>query len=298
MNISSIDLNLLHVLHAVLTDLSATKAAKRLHVTQSAVSNALARLRTVFGDPLVVRTARGLAPTPRALSLRPDLDRVMAEVAALVDPRVRFDPATTTREFCLSCPDYLGSVLVAPLSERLSERAPNAKLAVVALEQMVATQGLASTVDVHVGMPPRIAAGCRSRTLFDDRFVCVVPARGAKRTRFSVAEYVAARHMRISVLGSRTDPIDVALAAKGYERNVVLTVPFFASAAAIVERTGYVATLSRRLAENQARSFRVALREPPLALGVRASRMVWHERTEADPGARFFRKLVEEVAAG
>src|SRR5436190_24162996 len=97
-NISNVDLNLLLVLHTVLEEASATRAARRLHVTQSAVSNALARLRAIFEDELVVRERHGFTPTPRALELRPRLDALVREASAVLEAPARFDPRTSTRE--------------------------------------------------------------------------------------------------------------------------------------------------------------------------------------------------------
>ena len=300
MNITDIDLNLLHVLHAVLDEGSATRAAKRLHVTQSAVSNALARLRQSFGDPLVVRSSRGLAATPRARALQPELAAIMGSVGKLLSVPARFNAAVTTREFTLACADYCTAILGPALAELLQARAPLATLRLVPLEQLAGTEGLATNIDLHLGMPPRIPAGCRSAALFQDSFVCMLqkmPGRGGAK-RLSLGEYVQALHLRVSVLNSARDAIDVALAKRGLVRKVALTVPHFSMVPLMVERAGYVATLSRRLAETQARRFDVALLEPPLSLGKRPTRMVWHERTEADEGARFFRRLVQEAAAG
>jgi DNA-binding transcriptional LysR family regulator len=297
MNMSTIDLNLLHVLHAVLQERSATRAAKRLRVTQSAVSNALGRLRQLFGDPLVVRTARGLAPTPRALALQPELVAVMAALSGLVSGDAGFDAATTTREFTLACADYCGVMLAPALAALLRDRAPGATLRLVTLEQLIGTEGLASNIDVHVGMPPRLPSGCKWTPLFADRFVCLVRAgRGTPGTRMPLKEYTRAMHVRVSVLGSTVDPIDIALREKRSSRRIALTVPQFSIVPGIIERTGYIATLSRRLAEFQAENFDVALREPPVSLGEKVTRMVWHERTDIDEGARFFRALVREVA--
>jgi DNA-binding transcriptional LysR family regulator len=295
-NISAVDLNLLHVLHAVLAEGSATRAAKRLHVTQSAVSNALARLRQTLGDPLVVRNSRGLSATPRARELEPELAAIMASVGRLLDPRANFDPATTNREFTLACADYCTAILGPALAELMHVHAPLATLRLVTLEQLQGAEGLASNIDLHLGMPPRVPSGCRWSALFQDSFVCMVP-RGRKRPakRLGLQQYLRASHVRVSVLNSTRDAIDVALAKIGHARKVALTVPYFAVVPSIVERTGYIATLSRRLAETQARRFDVALLESPLQLGKRPTRMIWHERNDADPGARFFRRLVQEA---
>jgi DNA-binding transcriptional LysR family regulator len=295
-NISGIDLNLLHVLHVVLQEQSATRAAKRLHVTQSAVSNALGRLRLVFADALVVRNARGLSPTPRALALQPTLAGIMASVDGLVSSERHFDPSTTTRELTLACADYFSVGLAPRLAQLLEQRAPLARLRLFTLEQLSSSENLATTVDVHVGMPPRIPSGCRSATLFDDRFVCMVRREHRKASpRFTLKDYLAATHVRVSVLGSTQDPIDVALEARGHSRRIALTLPHFSVLASVVELTGYVATLSRRLVALQSRRFDVSLRDPPISLGSRPTRMIWHERTEADEGARFFRQLIKDA---
>jgi DNA-binding transcriptional LysR family regulator len=297
-NIESLDLNLLHVLHAVLLEKSATRAAKRLHVTQSAVSNALARLRVTLGDPLVVRNARGLSPTPRARELEPELAHIMRSLQALVSGGGQFEAATTTREFTLACADYCTAILGAALAELLRQRAPGAKLRFVPLEQLASTEGLATTIDLHLGMPSKVPSGCQSAALFDDSFVCLLKKRQKPPPRrLSLKKYLAARHVRVSVLSSTRDAVDLALAKRRLARNVVLTVAHFSVVPMMVERGDYVATLSRRLAQAQTPLFDVVWCEPPISLGKRATRMIWHERTDADPGARFFRQLVRDAAA-
>lgn len=298
MNIEQVDLNLLPVLHAVLSERSATGAAKRLHVTQSAVSNALARLRHVLGDPLLVRSARGLVPTPRALELQPGIEQIMRSLRTLVSEREAFDPTTTTREFTLACADYCTTILSARLVELLRKRAPAARLRFVPLEQLAGSDGLSSNIDVHLGMPPRVPSGCHSATLFEDSFVCMLKADGKAPKKLKLKDYLNASHIRVSVLNSASDPIDRALAKRRLSRNIAITVPHFSVVPMMVEHGAYIATLSRRLAEAQARLFEVRLCEPPFSLGKRSTRMLWHERSEVDPGAKFFRDLVRDAAGG
>ena len=295
-NIEQIDLNLLPVLHAVLSERSATGAAKRLHVTQSAVSNALARLRHALGDPLLVRSARGLVPTPRALALQPGLEQIMRSLRSLVSERDTFDPSTTTREFTLACADYCTTILGARLLVLLRTRAPAARLRFLPLEQLAGSDGLSSNIDVHLGMPPRVPSGCRSATLFEDDFICMLKADGKAPKKLKLQEYLQAKHIRVSVLNSTSDAIDRALAKRRVSREIALTVPHFSVVPLMVEHGGYIATLSRRLAETQARLFNVTLCEPPLSLGKRSTRMLWHARSEVDPGAKFLRDLVREAA--
>lgn len=296
-NITRIDLNLLPVLHAVLSERSATGAAKRLHVTQSAVSNALARLRHVLGDPLLVRSARGLVPTPRALALQPGLEEIMGSLRTLVSEPETFHPATTTREFSIACADYCITILGAKLVELLRIRAPEARIRFVPLEQLAGPNGLSSNIDVHLGMPPHVPSGCRSASLFADAFVCMLKADGRAPKKLTLREYLQAKHLRVSVLDSTSDAIDRALAKRRVARNIALTVPHFSVVPMMVEHGGYIATLSRRLAETQAHLFEVKLCEPPFSLGKRSTRMLWHERSDVDPGAKFFRDLLREAAA-
>jgi DNA-binding transcriptional LysR family regulator len=265
-------------------------------VTQSAVSNALSRLRQIFGDPLVVRNARGLTPTPRAERLAPQLEELMRSLGAIVKDDERFDATTTERRFTLACADYCTAIFGARLAALLGQKAPRAELRLLPLEQTSFGEGLASDVDLHVGMPPTTPSGCHSATLFDDSFVCLIQKRPGAPKKLKMPEYLASRHVRVSVLGSTRDAIDRALEQRGHRRQIALTVPHFSVLPLIVERTGYVATVSRRLARAHAARFDVLLCEPPLSLGSRRARMVWHERTHRDPGARFFRQVVLEAA--
>ncbi len=133
--------------------------------------------------------------------------------------------------------------------------------------------------------------------LFDERFVCLTrKERGVDGRRMGLRAYAAAEHVRVRVLDSARDPIDTALEARGITRNVALTVPHFSLVPLVVLRTGWVATMSERLARLYAGFLPLALRPPPFSLSARPVQMLWHERTHEDPAARFFRALVLEVS--
>jgi DNA-binding transcriptional LysR family regulator len=296
-NIGAVDLNLLVVLHVVLEEQSATRAARRLHVTQSAVSNALARLREQLHDPLVVRHSRGLAPTPHANALRPQLSRLVSDALAVFEPPARYAPQTSRREFRIACADYCGVVLLPRLFELLQARAPQSTLRLVPLEQL-ASGGLARDIDLHIGMPPNLPKGCHTQALFKDEFVCLLRReRGTStRGRMSLQQYLARPHVRVSVLDTASDPIDQLLAQRGLARQVALVVPHFSVVPHVVARSGCIATLSRQLAQAYAQDTRLCVRLPPIAMPARALQMIWHERSAADEGAHFLRDLVVEAA--
>jgi DNA-binding transcriptional LysR family regulator len=296
-NIGAIDLNLLLVLHVVPEEQSATRAARRLHVTQSAVSNALARLRELLQDPLLVRHARGLAPTPHANALRPQLARLVQDASAVFEPPVSFAPHKSTREFRIAGADYCGVTLLPRIFELLQARAPLATLQLLPIEQLM-NGGLARDIDVHIGMPPSVPKGAHSLALFEDEFVCLTrSAHGAApRPRMSLKEYMAHTHVRVSVLNTTSDPIDQLLSERGAARRIALTVPHFSVLPHVVAQTGAVATISRQLALSFAADARLAIRTAPLAMHTRALQMIWHSRSDADEGGKFLRALVKDAA--
>ncbi|WP_437939665.1 LysR family transcriptional regulator [Sorangium sp. So ce341] len=299
MNLSRVDLNLFLVLHAVLEERSATQAARRLHVTQSAVSNALARLRHIIGDPLVVRGGRGLVPTPRALQLRPLVDAAVSQLQAIIDARQCFDPAQSTRQFTLACGDNHAADDVPGIVEELSRRMPRASLRVVTAEHAIASNGLA-TGDVDAAIVPRGVAAESDRfsqELYMEDVVLVVGQqhprvrRGVNRELFN-----SLKHIDILIAQGRPGIghriAERHLAEHGLRRDVVLAVPHFFTAAAVAARTDYVVGMPRRAAERFCALLPLRIVDSPLH-GLRMLMdLVWHARTHADPETRHFRNVV------
>lgn len=298
MNLSEVDLNLFVVLQTVLKEGNATRAAARLHVTQSAVSNALTRLRRVFGDPLVVRVARGVVPTPRALELAPQLDAALDMLRALVASDAGFDPSQSSRRFTVACSDAVEFVVVPRLAALLERSMPKASLRVVTIDHMVATNGLASgEVDLLVGIPPSIPAGCTAEGVYEDAMVCIV-RRGHPTIRSStltLQAYVDAAHVEVALFGIPDSRVDVALARQQRVRRVTVSVPHFIAVPTVVSRTNAVATLSRRLALALAPARTLRMLRPPVELPQLHVQQVWHARAASDPGTRHLRKLVRQA---
>lgn len=300
MNLSTIDLNLLLVLSIVLEEGSATRAARRLHVTQSAVSNALARLRELLGDPLVVRSARGLVPTPRARELAPLLATAVAQLQAVVDGTAAFDPATCTRTFSLACADGQQLADLPLIARALRGEMPRAKLRVVSIDTLLATDGLA-TGEVDASISPTLAhAGLLNTPLYEEDAVGVLrrghPFRGKTLTReaFSRIPHVDL-HIAMGRPGVGNVRAERAFRAAQVERIVAMSVPSFAAAAMVVASTDDLVCMPRRVATLLAEQLPLRLVElplPPLALEMS---LVWHARTDRDPAAQHFRALVVRV---
>jgi len=299
-NLSAIDLNLFLVLHAVLEERSATRAAARLHVTQSAVSNALARLRQLLGDPLVVRSGRGLVPTPRAEQLAPLLRDATERIALAIDQR-GFVPEESTRTFTIALADSHQACEVPRIARAFATRLPKAKLRVVSADYLAATDGL-TIGDVDVAFAPEqvVQPGLRSARLFEERAALLVrrghPRVGRRMTR---ALFNELPHIDVHVVLGRAGT-GHRVAQRGFEqarvrRHVVLTVPYFMTAAFAAAETDCVAALPDRLAALCVRLLPLKQVAAAFPLPSLTTVMVWHERTEADPGARLFRDVVAKA---
>jgi DNA-binding transcriptional LysR family regulator len=301
MNLSSVDLNLFVMLHVVLEERSATRAAKRLHVTQSAVSNAIARLRAVLGDPLVVRSGRGLAPTPRAEELAPVVAQAVAQLQLAIDRGAAFVPEASERRFTLALSDNHQTSEGARIAEVFARNLPRASLRVVSSDYLVATDGLA-TGDVDAAFSPSVmqTPGVRTRPIFEEQ-ACLVVRRDHPRVRGKLTPklFNELPHIDVEVVLGRTG-VGHRLAEQhwkgaGLERNVAVTVPYFTTAAMIASRTDCIAGLPSRLARVLCKHLPLKVATATFPMPKMGMSLAWHERTDADPGARYFRDLVAKA---
>jgi len=297
MNVSSVNLNLLVALHALLSERSVTRAAARVGITQSAMSNALQRLRVLYGDPLFQRAGRGIVPTARALLVAPRLRDGLALLGETLAPTA-FDPATARRRFVLAASDYVEFVLLPPLLRELQEKAPGIRLEVKPWGLHEVPPDLATgDVDVMLGYYGRLPPRHHEQILFEDRYVCIVrkghPVVGSKLT---LARYVALEHVVVSQAKGGVASVDVALAARGLERNVAVRVSHFLMVPRLVARTDLVAAIGWRAVEPFVKTFGLQVHTPPLSLTAGRIGQVWHTRQLADPAAAWLRATIAAVA--
>jgi DNA-binding transcriptional LysR family regulator len=295
--LAGVDLNLLVALDALLEAENVTRAARRIGLSQSALSSALGRLRHLFGDPILVRAKGGMAPTPLARRMREPVRRALDEVAGMLRPAGPFDPRTPHR-FRIAVTDYVGLVLLPAIAARILRAGPAIDLEVRTLDDwnLPADELDRGALDLAVSffrdVPPRL----RAEHLFDESFVCAVrrghPAVGR---RLGLRQYTALPHLLVSPRAGVTGTVDAALAARGLSRRVAVTVPHFAVAPAVLGRTDCVATLAERVARVGARMASLRLLAPPLPLPTFAVQMVWHPQTAADPAATWLREQIRKA---
>lgn len=294
--LSAIDLNLLVVLRALLTERHVTRAAARVGLSQSATSHALSRLRELYGDPLLVRSGRALALTPRAARLLPALERGLGELGSALAGEPEFEPSNARRTFTLGTSDYLQALIVGPLLRGLATIAPGVDLTVVVFPN--ARELIESgEIDLVLTVSSQEMHGWRHEPLFDDGFVCMVRRDHPRiRKRLSLDAYLAQRHVVVAPGGTPGSLVDTALARRGLERRIALRVSNFLIAPVVVCETDLVNTMPARLARQLAKTYPLRLLEPPLELPEFEFSMLWHPRLDHDPAQRWLREFVAGVS--
>jgi len=289
-NLAAIDLNLLVALDALLREENVTIAGQRIGLSQPATSHALARLRELLGDELLVRTGRRMHRTALGHQMMPTVHRLIGELEATLLPRRDFEPSTSQRRFRITANDHAGAVVLPALFERVRAAAPGVQLDVLpqagAPPDQLATGELEAAIGTFLGVTPPLV----ERVLFREGFACVM-RRDHPRGRLTLRSYLELDHLVIASPGYGPGVVDVALDARGLARRVAMRVPHFLVAPAIVARTDLVLTLPRRvLAVAGERRLRVS--KPPLPLSEFAVQVVWHRRSDGDAGATWLREQI------
>ncbi|MGE0798650.1 MAG: LysR family transcriptional regulator [Lautropia sp.] len=294
MNLRTVDLNLLVVFDRLMRARSVNGAAAELSLTPSAVSHALARLRALFNDELLVRGPDGFHPTRRALDLHSNLGDTLQRIERAIGDLTGFEPAASAREFKLHLSDYVGGLLLPPLCARLRAIAPAVKL-VVERHFSVTERPDPDALQVRVGWMPHLA-GYQHEVLLDDAYVVVMrddhPAAAAE---LDAAGYAALAHVRVSPAALGTSAIDDALAKRALTRDVAFTVANWLEAVRIVERTDLVAAVPRPWLALEDRLNRLAQRPLPLPEVRFVVEHGWHPGKDLDAGHRWFREQVKRV---
>jgi DNA-binding transcriptional LysR family regulator len=292
------DLNLLVTLDVLLEEGSVARAARRLKLSPSAMSRALARLRAATGDPLLVRAGRGLVPSPRALALREQVARLVDDAEAVLRPAATLDPAHLARTFTLRTSEGFVETFGPALIARTEKEAPRVRLRFVPKPNRESGPLRDGTVDLETGVVGAMTGPeIRTQALFRDRFVGVVrESHPLARGKMTAARYAAGRHISISRDGPDRGRIDEALTSLGLERDIAAIVGGFSTAIALARSTDLIASVPER----HTRTLRTGLHSfaLPIPLSDFTISMLWHPRQDADPGHRWLRACVRSVCTG
>jgi len=295
-----INTNLLVALETLLRERSVTRAARQVGVTQSAMSNMLAQLRDMLGDPLLVRAGRGMEPTPVALELAGDLRTGVEAFARVLSGTHGFDPATSTEQLTLALSDRIEAILFAPLIAELREHAPGLSLQVVPYSDIVPPAALARDIDLFVGVmagPEFDPHPLHHEALLAEGLATIVSRDHPRvRRRLTLKAFCALDHVLVTERRGATGIVDSVLAQQGLSRRIALRVPRHTLVGDLIAGTDLIATIDGRIAQRFAESLGVRVFPTPVPLPKGTFAMMWHDRTHADPARIWLREQLQRVA--
>ncbi len=290
-DISQLDTKLLLAFDALMDERSVTRAAGRLGLTQQGLSGKLHRMRELFSDPLFVREARGVVPTPRAEELAPRIKTALAGLENVFETK-GFDPTVAEGTIVVAAADYALSTVVGPLFKEFRRVAPKVRLAVMPLNTETLNEQMRSgRVDFALTIPSLAPQKSYTRAIFQERYLCAVRAdHPFANTNVDLDAFCDCEHLIVSPYkGDSTGPTDLALARIGRARRIGLVIPSFEVAGAVLEQTDLMAVLPERTLATKTRNLHVFL--PPLDIKGFTLMSVWTERVQEDPLHSWFREL-------
>ena len=299
MELKDIDLNLLVVMQQMFKARSVSRVAEQLGLSQPAVSNALARLRKLLGDPLFVRTPAGMLPTPLAQQFAEPLAQALATLHGALNQRAAFAPAHSERVFTIGMTD-IGEIYFLPtLMNALARAAPGVALSTVRNTAVNLKEEMeAGHVDLAIGLLPQLKSGFFQRRLFTQRYVCLFrKGHALDKRRVSLREFSAAEHVVVVSPGTGHGKVDEVLERAGIRRTVRLTVPHFVAVGHILRHTDMVATVPERLAQALVEPFGLAYSAHPATVPQIAIKVFWHAKVHKDAASQWLRTLVFETFA-
>src|SRR5215469_6195992 len=298
MNIKTIDLNLLVVFHSLMTERSVTKAASSVGLSQPAVSNALARLRSHLGDKLFVRSRRTMVPTPRALELAPEIAAALNHLRAALQPS-GFSPESSKATFRLATTDEVETSLFPALMRTLQVSAPGVSVSCSRIQGLysVPRRDLESgALDFALGsfsQPLPVEAGLSFRELYEPKFVCIARAgHPAIKGSLSVSKFCELKHVATFYPGAGPGLVDRVLAERGLRRDVTLSLPHWLSVPFVVAQSDLIATVPESVAKRMGDYLRLQRFKCPISVPRLRVSLVWHLRTQQSDTHRWFRELV------
>ncbi|MGB6945058.1 MAG: LysR family transcriptional regulator [Bryobacteraceae bacterium] len=298
MDLAGLDLNLLVALDALFAERSVSRAGERLHLSQSATSGALARLREVFRDPLLVQVGRKMVLTPAAEALVEPVRDFLLHAESILNINPVFNPGSSMRKFRLLMSDYVETVLMAEALPRIEQVAPGIRFEFVSNVQGGFDALDRGEIDLSIGPAMRLSSAHPSEPLFDDQFICVVWSGNTRvKSAITLSEYLSMGHVVVRFGKHRelTTFDEWFLERFGYERRVEVITTAFNAVPQLLVGTSRIATLHRRLALFYQRYLPLKIIQPPFEIATLQESMQWHKSRDRDPGTVWLRSLLKNV---
>lgn len=294
MRFNHLDLNLLVALDVLLEEQNITRAAERLHMTQSATSGVLGRLRTYFEDELLVQVGRKMQPTPYATELAKPVREVLLTIQSSITAKPVFDPATSKRHFRLVTSDYLISVLFAQVIQKIHQEAPHITFEMLGPSDNSGELLVRGEVDLMIVPERYIIEGHPSRLLFEEEHVCVVWQGNTQVGHsLSLEQYMEMGHVSVGFGRTRHMSIEEWFMNQyGFNRRIEVVTNDFNTLPQLVVGTQRIATMHQRLANLYAQYLPLRILPPPVKIPVMFEYLLWHRSVDGDPMHRWLRERI------
>lgn len=308
MNISKIDLNLLIYLDVLLREKNVTRAASQLNITQPAMSNGLKRLRTLFNDPILVRTSDGMVPTERARTLAPSIRKILLELEEALQGEEEFNELNSQRVFRIMASDYAASTLIPTLLKLLNKVAPNVTIDIMTPSDVTFHDVEAGKIDMAINRFDELPQSFHQKAIWRDSFSCLVSADNPVVSKFNLNAYLSSKHVWVSKtgfgVGVGMDPKDVqklgwvdeALARLGKKRDIKVFTRNYHVAMQLAFEDNLIATLPTRAAELHKHDANFTIVKPPFDIPDIELKMIWSPLLHHDASHIWFRQLVIAAA--
>lgn len=297
MDIEGVDLNLMVAFTAIYTERQISRAAKRIGLSQPAMSAALARLRTVYQDPLFVRSPQGMMPTHRAKQLEGPISKALELLRASLIPEAPFNPLHCDKSFRLSLSDWMCINLIPVLSARLQHEAPAVQLTIRNISNKEMPHALMNgELDLAISGQPYKEPGLYRQILYREHYECFVwRGHSAIRNNLTLKDYVRFPHLLFSPEGAGIGAVDKALAKKKLKRKIAVRVVYSLAMPVMIQNTDLIATVPAPIARYYAKFLEIKVFDPPIALPEHDIIQYWNKENHTDPAHRWFRALVAEI---
>jgi DNA-binding transcriptional LysR family regulator len=299
MNLAETDLNLLCAFDALYVERSVTRAARRMGIGQPGMSDALRRLRALFGDALFVRASGGMQPTPRAHAIAQEVGPLLARMRAAMGAHIAFKPAESRKTFSVASTDFITSVLLPPLIEALRHEAPHVDLRIADYwKDSIGSMLDRGEVDVAIGVFPDPPQNMVKSKLFDERFVGLIRANhpALRNGEMELARFVDLPHALVSVRRDERGAVDTVLAGLGLSRRIALVLPYMLLLPKVLAASDLVAIVPERAARlvGGAELHRFPL---PIDMAAWSVEMLWSPTARTDKATAWLRDLIVRTAA-
>ena len=299
MLLRNIDLNLLVVLDALLTEKHVTRTGIRLHLSQPAISHSLNKLRVLLDDPLLIRQGNEVVLSARAQSLQAPLKTILGQIETLLGHSMSFVPADSQRTFRVAMSDYGAAIVLPKLLVQLRAQAPDISLVVIQDSRLGMLEQIEhGKIDLALGVFSALPAEVGCDVLFEETFTCLLNRQSLPDNEvLDLDTYLARPHLLVSTDGNTQGEIDNVLRTRGLQRRVAVNVPHWGAAPGMIAGTDLILTVATRTLDNLPLGDTLIARAPPMAVAPFNYVQIWHPRFNDDPAHRWLRERVRQVSA-